>query len=210
MRNIQKKREPTSLTSYRAQPNGVYNDLPSSVKQELRESLLREQGSICCYCTSRIKRETMRIEHWHCQSRYPNEQLDYQNMLAACPGNKGHPPGDQYCDARKGDSDLTLNPARHDIDNRLGYLGDGTIQSPETAFDGQINKVLNLNISRPKSNRREVVKAVQQTLSQKPGSRTRSQIKSLISRWDSAGIDGKRKEFCSVAIFFLKKRLGRA
>ena len=210
MRSIRKNREPASLARYRSQQNATFNDLPSLAKQELRDSLLQEQGYICCYCMSRIKRESMKIEHWHCQSQYRIEQLDYQNILAACPGNAGRPPADQHCDTRKANSDLTFNPTQRDVENWLKYLGDGTIQSTETAFNDEIDEVLNLNFSRLKGNRKNVVEAVRQALDKKPGPRTKSQIKSLISQWDSADNDGRRKEFCAVAIYFLNKRLRRA
>ena len=210
MRNIPKKGGPASLVTYRAKSNATFNDLPSLAKQELRDSLLQVQGSICCYCMSRIKRESMKIEHWHCQSQYQSEQLDYQNILAACPGNEGRPTADQHCDTRKANSDLTFNPAQHDVEIRLQYLGNGTIQSTETAFNDEINDVLNLNFSRLKGNRQRAVEAVRQALDKKSGPRTKSQIKSLISRWNSADNDGRRKEFCAVAIYFLKKRLRRA
>ena len=219
MRNIHKHPEPTSLVTYRAQPNARYDDLPPTVKQDVRDNLLQEQGHVCCYCMSRIKRlstkvdsNSMKIEHWHCQSEYPKEQLEYRNMLAACHGNEGHSFDAQHCDTRKGNSDLIFNPAdpHRDIESQLKYLGDGTIQSTDTAFNGQINDVLNLNLPWLKLNREEVVKAVEQALNTHAGTRTRSQIEGLISKWNSVDSDGSQKPFSTVAIYFLKERLRRA
>lgn len=212
MRNIRKREEPATLVNYQAQLHATFEGLPSSAKQELCECLLEEQGYICCYCMSRIKRDSMKTEHWHCRSGYSGEQLDYRNMLAACYGNEGYPPRAQHCDTRKGNSDLALNPAnpQHDVESRVKYLGNGTIESTNTAFNDQIDNVLNLNFSRLKGNRREVVVAVEQVLNEHPGTRTRSQIERLISQWNSVDGDGKLKPFNAVAIYFLKKRLSRA
>ena len=212
MRDIDKRQEPASLVEYRAKPCATYDDLKPPVKQDIRDNLLREQGHICCYCMSRINSDSMTIEHWHSQHEYPTEQLDYRNMLAVCPGNKGNPPKAQHCDTRKKKHDLIFNPAdsQHDVESRLKYLGDGTIQSSDTVFNTQLNNVLNLNFSRLKDNREAVVRAVEQAVNTRPGTRTRSQIENQISKWDSLDGDGKRKPFSAVAIYFLRKWLGRA
>ena len=86
MRMIVKGQEPRSLVHYRAQSNSTYRDY--SKKDELRIALVREQKGLCCYCTSRIRPEEnkMKIEHWKCQSNYPELQLDYSNLLGSCCG----------------------------------------------------------------------------------------------------------------------------
>ena len=96
------------------------------------------------------------------------------------------------------------------LKNFRGFL-DMTLEFSQnmTVFDDQLNDVLNLNFSRLKSNRRAVVRAVQKALAEDPGTRNRSQIEHLISLWDAASTNGKRKEFSAVAIYFLKKRLRR-
>jgi hypothetical protein len=53
MKRITKQSEPRSLVEHRSQTNADYDNY--SDKDKLRESLLREQGYICCYCMSRIK-----------------------------------------------------------------------------------------------------------------------------------------------------------
>ncbi|TAJ76402.1 MAG: TIGR02646 family protein [Gallionellaceae bacterium] len=44
------------------------------------------------YCENRIDAQTSHIEHLHPQSRYPQKQLDYSNLLASCEagGKKAH------------------------------------------------------------------------------------------------------------------------
>lgn len=58
---IQKAREPHSLTQYKKQENANYGNLPSNVKDDIRLSLLKEQGFLCAYCSRRIKSNQMKI-----------------------------------------------------------------------------------------------------------------------------------------------------
>ena len=136
MRTIVKGREPVSLTQHRLTlPSNNYKpDYDNySDKDALRKALVREQRGLCCYCMKEISgdREEMKIEHWQCQSRYSYEQLNYRNLLAACPGGEGQPPRLQHCDTKKGNDDLKWNPADPTprIETRLRYEADGSIRS---------------------------------------------------------------------------------
>lgn len=149
MRTIAKNPEPASLKRHR-QSGGKYGTYRS--RDELLAALVKEQRGLCCYCMTRIpaKDGEARIEHWHSQAHYPGEQLDYANLLAACPGgeNKGQTPGPQHCDKHKRDKGLNFNPADpgHAVEKKIFYLDDGTIRSTDEEFDEQINHVLNLNL----------------------------------------------------------------
>jgi len=153
----------------------------------------------------------MKVDHWHSQTGYPPEQLDYRNMLGCCPGNEGAPLKDQHCDTQKGNLDLSINPANatHHARMQIRYAGDGTIHSNNIHFESEINVVLNLNWVRLKNNRKEVWKAVTDALSRKPGSRTRSEIQALICRWNCRDGRGHLREYCAVAIYYLEKKLGK-
>jgi len=52
VRLIQKQPEPRELTTYRLQPNAKWDgdDSFAAVKQKIRETLVSEQGWLCCYC----------------------------------------------------------------------------------------------------------------------------------------------------------------
>lgn len=213
MRAIDKGREPQKLRQYRNQKGAKYDGANfTPVKERIREALLREQGALCAYCMQRITETTMKIEHWHCQTSYPNEQLVYKNLLGCCKGNEGESPRNQHCDTRKGDLDITLNPAdpAHHTRLRIRYAGDGTIRSENRQFNNEINNVLNLNWSRLKSNRKSVVSAVMQVLSQRPGTRTKNEIRRLLAPWQRPNDQEELKEYCGVAIYYLEKRLARA
>ena len=212
MRAITKKAEPYELAQYRTRPGAVYdggNFTP--VKNRIREELLAEQGYLCAYCMQRISVTSMKVEHWHSQTRHPGEQLDYGNMLGGCSGNVSSPPSNQYCDTRKANMDISINPANpaHHPRMRIQYAGDGTIRSDDRQFDLEINTILNLNWFRLKSNRKEVLKSVKQVLSRDSSSRTRGEVQRLIAIWDRKDANGRFREYCAVAIYYLEKKLAR-
>ena len=213
MRAIVKGPEPPSLTAHRLTPSGGYEDYPD--KDTLRCSLSAEQWGLCCYCMGRIRPDasSMKIEHWRSQARYPREQLSYQNMLGACPGGEGQPPGLQHCDTRKGDRDLRWNPAdsSRDIASRLGYRADGAIVSDDCEFDRQLNDVLNLNLPVLKQRRKGVLDAVlewwKREKSRLRGPVSRRRIERERDRY-AAGT-GELTPYCQVAVWWLQQRIAR-
>ncbi len=211
---ILKRVEPNELTEYRQQPDAVY-DGPNftAVKNAIRKSLVKKQGYLCAYCMRRIEptQKKMKIEHWHCQDTYPNEGLNYTNMLGCCYGNEGNAFKDQHCDTHKGNMDILFNPGdeTHHSKLRIHFKGNGTISSSDEKFDKQINNVLNLNYNRLKSNRQAVWQSVTKMLTKIQGSATFQQIKNLIRQWDTKNSQGKFKEYKGVAIYYLEKKLKR-
>jgi len=56
-------------------------------KDELRESLVNDQGHICCYCGQRIENDHRTIrEHLNPKNIYKTRTYDYINLLASCSG----------------------------------------------------------------------------------------------------------------------------
>ncbi|MEO3704179.1 hypothetical protein AAFM79_04325 [Trichormus azollae HNT15244] len=55
----------------------------------------------------RISIDNMEIKHWQPESKYPELQIDYKNLLASCSGNRGSKKDNQYCNPRKGDTEIT-------------------------------------------------------------------------------------------------------
>lgn len=212
MRCIDKQPPPESLSQFQRTSEGLgWDSLSTVVKNEIRESLLQEQGCICCYCMSRIEAESSQIEHWLAQSCHEQQRFDYGNMLAVCEGNKGTSPSSQHCDRKKGDRDLKYNPANpeHRIEDRVRYLRDGSITSDDPDFDNQINEVLNLNFRRLRDNRKNAYDGLIISLGRSKRVLTRRQIQNLIEQWTTP-INGKLRPYCCVVIYFLRKRLRRA
>jgi uncharacterized protein (TIGR02646 family) len=211
MKAISKTAEPASLTAHRQTPHCDYDNFTD--KAELRASLFAEQQGICCYCMQRIHNDSakMKVEHWHCQSRYPNEQLVYRNLLGACLGGQGQPIHLQHCDTRKGDSDLLWNPADsvHHIETRIRYDPDGTIRSDDPVFDAQLNDVLNLNLPLFKTNRKGVLSAVLKWWKDQRDKAQGPVPKKLIEREIRNRLSRTRdlQPYSTVAVWWLSKKL---
>ena len=211
MRTITKSSEPSSLTTHCQTSHSYYDNYAD--KETLRELLMTEQRGLCCYCMERIRSDSMKVEHWRCQSRFPEEQLDYGNLLGACQGGEGQPRFRQHCDTRKGDRDLRWNPAdrSHVIEARIYYESDGGIRSHEAEFDAQIEEVLNLNLPVLKTTRKRVRDRVldwwklEQRRLRGPVPRERFEQE----RERRVGGAGDLQPFCQVAVWWLDQRLKR-
>jgi len=212
MRAITKGAEPASLTAHRKTPHCDYDNYAD--KEALRQALVTEQRGLCCYCMGRIHngRATMKIEHWRCQSRYPEEQLVYRNLLGACPGGgEKKPPHLQHCDTRKGDMDVRWNPAdpAHHIETRLRYELDGNIRADDAGFDAELEEVLNLNLPRLKNNRKGVLDAVLGWWRHEKRGGPVPRVRFERERDRCVAGAGEFEPFCQVAVWWLERRLAR-
>jgi uncharacterized protein (TIGR02646 family) len=122
---IKKQAEPRSLKSAKKEHKNLTYVTFSEAKEfaasfeVLRQSLLTEQGCICCYCQKRIAfkdEETgkilMKTEHFlpkRGQEAVESKQLDYDNLLAVCLGNSDSEK-DNHCDSSKADKRLKVLP----------------------------------------------------------------------------------------------------
>lgn len=165
MRAIRKGREPRSLTEYRASGAAKFDDFYD--KATLQLALSAEQRGLCCYCLSRMPDvRGMKIEHWHSQSEFRKEQLDYSNLLGACMGGEGQPPSKQHCDTRKANRVLSRNPANpaHTIENFIGFKSDGRIVSSDPVWETELNEGLSLNLSFLKNSRKRALDGFTESL----------------------------------------------
>jgi uncharacterized protein (TIGR02646 family) len=205
MRTIQKNGEPASLTAHRQQPYADYDNYTD--KDVLRQSLVAEQRGLCCYCQSRIRPDatSMKIEHWQCQTNYTDRQLDYRNLLGACPGGHGRPEREQHCDTRKGNAMLCFCPAdpAHPIERRIKFLGNGEIASDDDTINTELNKILNLNLGQLVNNRKAVLDAFKQRLGR--GSLNAAHE---LQKWDGSQ-PGDLPEYAQVMVFWLGKKIAR-
>ena len=211
MRRIVKSGPPRSLGQHRRQAYSDYDNYPD--KDALRDALVSEQRGLCCYCMARIRQNEVRVEHWKCQSRYPREQLNYRNLLAACPGGEGTPRRLQHCDTYKGDRDLRWNPAdpAHSIETRIRYEADGAIRSNDAGFDAELNQVLNLNHPILKNRRQGDLNAVlgwwRREKARVQGRVPRSRLERQRNRRTPQ--TGELQPYCQVAVWWLDQRLKR-
>jgi uncharacterized protein (TIGR02646 family) len=237
MRTITKLPEPPCLAQLRAQPGAVFDDrglesaphvesgnpmLSSACKQTLREQLWKEQRGLCCYCCNGIvaSEDGMRIEHWKPLKRFPEHQLEYWNLMAACPGNEGQE-GLEHCDVCKGNQDLSKNPSnpQHRLEEAIHYLNNGEVRSTDSQFDSELGenprvtkrgyeRVLNLNVPFLRQNRIGVLTGFTTGLA-KRGALDRPALERLVRKW-SGTEPGQLEAFAPVVVWWLTKRLNRA
>lgn len=106
MKHIVKQEEPQKFLDWKNlagenwQP--TYGGLSGYPKKALKNSLMAEQGYICCYCERRLTDNESHIEHFRPQSDPAVDPLDYRNLLCSCQNqlNKGEP---RHCGNKKED-----------------------------------------------------------------------------------------------------------
>ncbi|MCC6281984.1 MAG: TIGR02646 family protein [Saprospiraceae bacterium] len=177
MRFIRKKPSPQAFEDWkRANKPADWSDLMNEpthreedvlyyTKDELRSTLLAEQGHLCCYCQRRIENtESTVIEHLFPRNGEDKMQgkaktFEYSNLMASCDGgalanrdrNKKEPATPsypEYCDRSKQEKLLPLSPLDPDVESRFTYsIADDKVnivgKDPEAI--STIQEILNLN-----------------------------------------------------------------
>jgi len=155
----------------------------------------------------------MKIEHWRSQRRYPDEQLIYANLLGACKGGEKPNPNDErdvdrHCDTFKGDRDLSMNPAVHDVESTISYLKDGRIRSSNGVFNDELTLVLNLNTFAMVNQRKAVINSLLR-LFPKRQNMARQEWEEVARDWNGDGHVNELREYCSVVVFWIRKYILR-
>lgn len=219
MKQIVKNAEPNSLLQHRASQFSNFDNIPLSTKEELRQSLLTEQGHICCYCMKRIPEHTspnMKVEHYKCQDNFSALQLTYTNLFGACTGYEGQPKIKQTCDTKKGNTDLTINPTSTlpNCETLFKYNAEGEISSiiDNAEINRQLNEVLNLNMQTLKDGRSEIYLEIQDRvrLESKKTKKDKSSFVKFLEQERAKWLDrtdNKYRPYCSVAVYYLTKKI---
>ena len=225
MKQVNKIAEPNSLLQHRAKQHSNFDNIPYETKTELRQSLLSEQGYICCYCMKRIPEKiekegivtyNMKVEHFQCQESFSALQLTYTNLFAACTGNEGKPQKLQTCDSKKGNLELSINLTVNlpNCETLFKYNAIGEISSTNdnADIDRQLIVILNLNMQTLKDGRSEIYLAVQEKI-RVEGKRFKNDKARFIRfleqekvKW-LGRLENKHRPYCMVAVYFLTKKL---
>jgi uncharacterized protein (TIGR02646 family) len=229
MKHINKNiaNEPQSLREYREiTPNTQYDGGNFDAKV-LKQSLLEEQGYICAYCMGRISldlnenhKPKIEVEHLKPREKYPELELQFNNMLGVCNGlSISHPEKikNHHCDKTQGNEGKmngqvefkAINPLYKDkSENLLTYTINGEIKpksgSPDIEHD--LNKVLNLNNAVLIKNRKVIIDKVLDDLKKEKSIQqwTVAFFEKHIELWSIRhGDEGKFRQYCMVAIWFL-------
>lgn len=156
--------------------NGEKKNLYTIVK----ESLLDEQGFLCCYTGKRIDLDSSHIEHLKPQSiskenrnaGIPDfDDVNYQNLLAAFPkkmletdvltGQKKHTECEFGAEARK-DEVLPITPLDDNCEEKFSFNEFGEIKPTNNEDEDAIQtiKLLDLDNPRLKDERKNVIDAI--------------------------------------------------
>lgn len=201
---IRKGRAPQELIEDRATPDSTFDGIR---KEPVRKALLEEQGNLCAYCMCRIENDPTktRIEHYKSQSRFPELQLDYKNMLAVCTGGEGGDPAHYTCDKSRANACLHINPQERSHMEAIWYHNDGRIDTKNENFRQDID-TLNLNDTGLVGKRSAALNALKLELHKMFRERTATQrsLEKLLQQ-----IEGQmpKRPFCGILIWYLQKRV---
>ena len=170
MKPIQKNIEPDEFVKWKSANQETINRLntegkksdvlwellPSSLSKDvvpndystpqLRDSLVKEQFYLCCYCNNAIKGESLdtKIEHYLPKETYRENIFNYQNLLASCNGGERDKsrPRDLHCDSYKGSKDPSslsvINPLDLKVLSDFSYTENGEISGNTEEGKGTI------------------------------------------------------------------------
>lgn len=208
---IDKKQQPRKFANYTNKPGSHFDDMPSDVKQELRQALVDEQGSLCAYCMRRVTADSdhVKIEHW--SPRNADNELKYTNLLAVCTGGEGDPYKRQICDTHKKDQPIRISPLNREDMRTIYYTSNGIICSTDPSFQHDIDEVLNLNDPQGYliRNRKVTLQQFKDLLHQKLNDKTATKevLQKYLTHYEQG--NPQKVPFCGIIIWYLRKRLSQ-
>lgn len=173
MQRITKGTEPAFLAKYRLQPDADWDqNVRGDEKQEARELLCKEQGTLCCFCEGRIEPQPkkMKVAHFVPQAVDKSLMFSWHNLLGACRGGEKlrekTNPKDLHCDTKQGNQvlDPRLNPVQL-APNTICFNGRGEIRAvgnpalepqldlQQQQLQAELDVKLNLNLKQLVGNR---------------------------------------------------------
>lgn len=210
MKYIKKQRAPKSLRDWikvNSQLPGAEYGTHGFPKDEVRKTLLAEQGHLCAYAMISVAESSCHIEHIKPQERSraegaPHETWDYTNLLACYPGNDPEAIGrDEFGATKKGsawDAHQFVSPLQHSCESRFRYASDGsvsTVKSEDTAAEWTI-QTLGLDCSVLCELRRSAIEAMGVSLTSTAAIDV-AEAKKLLSEIQKRRSDGSFHAYCT-------------
>ena len=215
MIKIKKGKEPPELIAYRKKKYAAYDNMPRDVHDAVLKNLMQEQGYLCAYCMCKIpqtgKTPSVTIEHWDPQSKTSEvKALDYRNMLAVCNGNRGCGKKEYMtCDAKRGNTPLTVHPLNPLTLSSIQYKADGTIFSNEPDINKDLNETLNLNCAQVglTENRRSALQTMLDELHKKrPTGDIHLTCERLLEKYQN---QTRKTPYSGILIWWLQKHISK-
>lgn len=168
MKHVTKGASSPVFESWKALTNtewtATYDNLQNPEKRALHQTLMSEQGWVCCYCGRAIAQQDSHIEHFRPQERYVDLALSYENLHASCiretepgmPLHCGHAKDSDF------DESLAISPLDPHCEARFLYTQEGYIIASDVA-DTQADymvELLQLDIPFLRNRREEEVSRV--------------------------------------------------
>ncbi|MEH1923079.1 retron system putative HNH endonuclease [Nostoc sp.] len=210
MKYIKKSEEPESFTVWKNLANEdwqpSWENFSKPQKTDVHNSLLQEQGFICCYCGRRINTDDRHLEHLKPRTTYPQSALEYTNILASCQKDtvRKEP---LHCGKIKDkwyDDNLMISPLDVNCAEFFRYTDDGQIlatnnSEKQLAAETTIDK-LALNIDKLKDLRAKALEPILEIIN----TITEEERQDLILGFSETDSKGYYEEFCAAIIYLLK------
>lgn len=215
MKRIYKNDEPQEILQWKSKfknKNGRvprYSDLNEVEnlphKILLKNSLLSEQGHICCYCCKPIDTKNSHIEHIRPKERdeYRAISLEYENLLASCQGyhdreeNCGHSKDNAF------NEELFVSPLEENCESLFEFSNRGKIKAVDgNERAGYTIELLNLDTEQLNAARTEAM-----WVSGAMDELTEDECQKLLDKFQSVDERGRYAGFSDAIVYQLKKQL---
>lgn len=215
MKTIYKNDEPQEILQWKSKfknKNGRvprYSDLNEVEnlphKILLKNSLLSEQGHICCYCCKPIDTKNSHIEHIRPKERdeYRAISLEYENLLASCQGyhdreeNCGHSKDNAF------NEELFVSPLEENCESLFEFSNRGKIKAVDgNERAGYTIERLNLDTEQLNAARTEAM-----WVSGAMDELTEDECQKLLDKFQSVDERGRYAGFSDAIVYQLKKQL---
>lgn len=215
MKTIYKNDEPQEILQWKSKfknKNGRvprYSDLNEVEnlphKILLKNSLLSEQGHICCYCCKPIDTKNSHIEHIRPKERdeYRAISLEYENLLASCQGyhdreeNCGHSKDNAF------NEELFVSPLEENCESLFEFSNRGKIKAVDgNERAGYTIELLNLDTEQLNAARTEAM-----WVSGAIDELTEDECQKLLDKFQSVDERGRYAGFSDAIVYQLKKQL---
>lgn len=215
MKTIYKNDEPQEILQWKSKfknKNGRvprYSDLNEVEnlphKILLKNSLLSEQGHICCYCCKPIDTKNSHIEHIRPKERdeYRAISLEYENLLASCQGyhdreeNCGHSKDNAF------NEELFVSPLEENCESLFEFSNRGKIKAVDgNERAGYTIELLNLDTEQLNAARTEAM-----WVSGAMDELTEDECQKLLDKFENVDERGRYAGFGDAIVYQLKKQL---